>query len=291
MEIRPVDLPSMRDALLSNMDTRAWKARELLGGLAYVADAELFHVSAEMTSLAAAAAASMPEYAIAKSDLPAHTGLVYFATPLAYVTFAPGHKIALSGVSWTPMIDSGRYGVELVLHAGRDETISVNEFTEAEAEAVRRGWSRLQPSARHFLAFDESIHEHPKSVVHEGVTGDFGAQAVEIAKQVVTTWNLMSQPLAVNAEARYDRASIRRLAREGKQPAPVRVISLRRPPGESTGGSSERGHHHQWVVRGHWRQQWYPARQVHRPVWIAPHIKGPEGAPLLGGEKVYALRR
>jgi len=24
-------------------------------------------------------------------------------------------------------------------------------------------------------------------------------------------------------------------------------------------------------------------------VWIAPYVKGPEGAPLLGGEKVYAV--
>jgi hypothetical protein len=50
---------------------------------------------------------------------------------------------------------------------------------------------------------------------------------------------------------------------------------------------SERDYQHQWVVRGHWRQQWYPSRNVHRPIWITPHIKGPEGAPLLGGERVF----
>jgi hypothetical protein len=44
-------------------------------------------------------------------------------------------------------------------------------------------------------------------------------------------------------------------------------------------------------VRGHWRQQWYPSIQDHRPVWIAPHRKGPEDAPMLGGEKVYQWSR
>jgi hypothetical protein len=35
-----------------------------------------------------------------------------------------------------------------------------------------------------------------------------------------------------------------------------------------------------WVVRGHHRAQWYPASQAHRVIWIAPYIKGPDGAPL-----------
>jgi hypothetical protein len=69
------------------------------------------------------------------------------------------------------------------------------------------------------------------------------------------------------------------------------VIELRRPKTSSGPGDGDREYHHQWIVRGHWRQQWHPKRQVHRPVWIAPHIKGPEGAPLIGGEKVYALKR
>lgn len=29
-----------------------------------------------------------------------------------------------------------------------------------------------------------------------------------------------------------------------------------------------------WIVKGHWRQQWYASSNVHRPIWIFPYIKG-----------------
>ena len=47
---------------------------------------------------------------------------------------------------------------------------------------------------------------------------------------------------------------------------------------------------HRWVVRGHWRNQpWGPGRELRRPVYILPHIKGPDGAPLIGGERVTTV--
>lgn len=36
----------------------------------------------------------------------------------------------------------------------------------------------------------------------------------------------------------------------------------------------------QWLVRGHWRQQFFPSTGEHRPLWISPHIKGPNDKPL-----------
>jgi hypothetical protein len=39
--------------------------------------------------------------------------------------------------------------------------------------------------------------------------------------------------------------------------------------------------HVRWVVRGHWRQQAVgPNHSEHKPVFIAPHVRGPQGAPL-----------
>jgi hypothetical protein len=42
---------------------------------------------------------------------------------------------------------------------------------------------------------------------------------------------------------------------------------------------------------GHWRKQWYPSQERNVPIWISPYVKGPDGAPLLAGEKVYAWQR
>lgn len=37
---------------------------------------------------------------------------------------------------------------------------------------------------------------------------------------------------------------------------------------------------YRWLVRGHWRQQWYPSAGERRPIYIAPHVKGPENKEL-----------
>lgn len=292
MEIRPVDLPALRDQVVTSTEGRAALARRLFAeNAAALSEADLFHVSEGMTMLAAQAAASMPNYLLAACDLPSRCGLIAFASPLTVIPFAGGHKIAISGVGWLEREEQGRAGASFLLLGGRDETISINDFTADQAEVLRAGWARLHPTAIHHHPFGDAVDKQITSVAHEGVVGDVADYCIAALKQVVTAWNLMGQAVAEVSEARYDRASIRRLAREGKQPERVRVITLRRPRAEGTGTETDREYHHQWIVRGHWRQQWYPVRQVHRPVWIAPHIKGPEGLPLLGGEKVYALRR
>lgn len=101
---------------------------------------------------------------------------------------------------------------------------------------------------------------------------------------------LLRQRVAEESIAMPDRAARRRMKREGKEPSPVRVISIRAGSASGGGtGESGRDYVHRWIVRGHWRRQWYRSIQAHRPVWITPYVKGPEGAPLLGGEKVYTV--
>lgn len=58
---------------------------------------------------------------------------------------------------------------------------------------------------------------------------------------------------------------------------------------ETPPGADSREWRHRWVVRGHWRNHWYPSLKDHRPVWISPYLKGPADAPLLGGEKVTVV--
>lgn len=47
--------------------------------------------------------------------------------------------------------------------------------------------------------------------------------------------------------------------------------------------------HHRWIVRGHHRAQWYPSLQAHKLIWVAPYVKGPDGAPMK--ESVYRVAR
>lgn len=59
----------------------------------------------------------------------------------------------------------------------------------------------------------------------------------------------------------------------------------RRVPNEIATPSSVRDT--RWVVRGHWRNQWYPSLGKHQPVWIAEHEAGHESADLVQHDIVY----
>lgn len=48
---------------------------------------------------------------------------------------------------------------------------------------------------------------------------------------------------------------------------------------------------HRWVVRGFWRQQWYPKLGRHIPRFIAPYIKGPADKELVVKERIFGVVR
>lgn len=60
----------------------------------------------------------------------------------------------------------------------------------------------------------------------------------------------------------------------------VRVVTLRRQHATADGAAGTVDWSCRWIVSGHWRNQFLPASGGHRPTWIAPHVKGPDSAPL-----------
>lgn len=75
----------------------------------------------------------------------------------------------------------------------------------------------------------------------------------------------------------------------------VKMLVLREPPKSSGSGGGEGGsgrYSHRFVVRGFWRNQpCGPGNSERRLTWVAPFIKGPEGAPLVERETVRVWRR
>jgi hypothetical protein len=65
-------------------------------------------------------------------------------------------------------------------------------------------------------------------------------------------------------------------------PQSIQVVRLR--PSVRDAVAVERGlgprWKSRWLVRGHFKAQWYPGSKTHKVIWIAPYIKGPDGAPL-----------
>jgi hypothetical protein len=296
VEIRPVDLPLLRNEIAAMQSVAVGKYGVMRGMGASSRDAtnaarlaqleekalrlaELYHVSRGMGALARAAALTLPYFNLLPEDMPSPAGFMYFAeTVNSKDTFVP-----LRAASWTTMEGDS---VHLAMYF--DKSWSTSLAAGRAADLMRNG-----PQILPLLAFDVpfsvekvdavSFLDKPVALEDSGGRGLF----VRVLK---TAWLLMGQTLACVEDAKYDRAAWRRITKLGMEPPRVRVITLRRTALVST-DQSDREWHHQWIVRGHWRQQWLPSRSVHRPTWIAPHIKGPEGAPMLGGEKVYALKR
>lgn len=143
---------------------------------------------------------------------------------------------------------------------------------------------------------------------NEGGNEAAGAWIEHFDMAVYTTLVLMGQTVAAVTAERPERAERRRTERAGLDMRDVRVIKLRRaqaeePPADETPAGADAaddpdGKVHiewrrRWVVRGHWRQQWYPSLNDHRSVWIHSYVKGPEDKPLLatGADVVRALTR
>ncbi len=72
----------------------------------------------------------------------------------------------------------------------------------------------------------------------------------------------------------------------------VNVVHLRRRvPAFDREGDRDRSidWSHRWVVRGHWRNQWHPNSKRYAPVWVMPHVKGPEDKPLIVKQTQYMV--
>ncbi|WP_344662359.1 hypothetical protein, partial [Catenulispora subtropica] len=132
--------------------------------------------------------------------------------------------------------------------------------------------------------------------VYTNPHGEGSAATIELQKLVAATFLVMGQTIIAETRMPATTAEQTAARRRGETDPEVRYVDLRatkyptREHDDEPGGSG-RTYRHSWYVRGHWRNQWYPSRGEHRPIWIDLHRAGPENAPLIGGERVNVLRR
>jgi hypothetical protein len=244
--------------------------------------AELFFVSSPLGHLAQASGRTLPEYRLNPEDVPAPVGMCVYGDSIGrigdgdirLVVWGPGPRGGLEVSFWA---DAYQFWSDTI----------VDERTIAQ---------RFGP-----VAFLHAAHFPWRTVPAWGTVSltepdvDIARDATESCERtLISTWLLMGQTLAHSERVLPPRSSRRRIARAGMVDAAVTYTDLRRTrtiPGDNPEASEGRRLTRRSIVRGHWRQQWYPSRGDHRPLWIDPHIRGPEGAPLCGGERVHLLRR
>lgn len=128
----------------------------------------------------------------------------------------------------------------------------------------------------------EYMAEHAESFMFHLYMAPLWESSTKIMlSQVVAMLKFRSSTVAQIEKIGPPRAERRRLVRHGGVAPDVRVITLRRSvhnAGKSEGQLIEWSW--QWIVRGHWRNQFFPSTGKHEPTFIRPYVKGPEDKPL-----------
>lgn len=294
-EYQPRDLPDLRLRMAefwNNHDNHPW-VRVLNGnGPRYVdidmaqdvrhtiTDSELFYVAPEIAHVAASTPFPLHDYGFMPWDLPAPCGIMYVDAGHYRDVDGPVSNMVLSWATYPSTETDPHGGVAVFIHAPKHEVRD-----ELYGDHPHHKFDSEQPDYVLCSSVVMPFAESGGDTRFRSMGGDDVGYYLSL---LLATCHLMRQTLADDATTTPDRAARRRHARaEIAAPPDVRVVHLRHTESPAGTGESRREFHHRFVVRGHWRKQWYRSIQAHRPVWIAPFVKGPKDAPLLGGEKVY----
>lgn len=250
------------------------KAEEDLAG---IDTSVLFWVNRDMTDLAVSAAASLPEWSPAAA-IPEEFGLIAWAKPVGTFDWpVPGSTQRV------------RMPVDMMVWGVRDLSVGVSCAFRADriAEQLNPGLARM-PLISHPIGMWD-LEEPVDYRLPNGAVCPMGVLGA--------AWLLMQQPSM--SDRREIRTTTGQSASEddsSADPDAVNIIELRRLRNPEAGGEGDAGERRRYDKRfwvsGHWRQQACgPGRKMRKPLWISPHIKGPESAPLADTTRVYMWRR
>jgi hypothetical protein len=272
--------------------------------IATVADEDLplYYVTREMSDLVAQAAEAMPYYRVHADQLPSPTGLVVFGDPVCEVPperLQPGQRVVINAAVWlpSPMVnEDGQPGVTVVTLQDGDILTATQPIDYGDAAwraavaQTRRDMGPLGYHEEYALPYGDSPYGVEKQRVKNTAVA-----------AMICTWTLMGQRLTVTADEQLPRAVRRQYSREGRPEPVVRTTTLRRAapthqdPQERDPDAPGRTYTKRWWVSGYgyWRNTWYPSRERHEQqfVLVPSYIKGPKGAPFIGGDRVNVLRR
>jgi hypothetical protein len=306
-ECRPVNMPALRDDAVRGVKADARMRATQKGfdelskddqrALQAMSSADLFWISEEMSELCRDAVDGLTEAHLGRDLWPADAGFMVFATP-----------VPVEGHEWRNDNDASREPIRALAWYldGSDVTVLLFvDVTDMVAATLVRVEGKVDPARHRERSASFSAEMGMRWLTP--ATGDVypmdrpyrleehqgsGAPA---GFMLSTVWLLMGQrglastttgvPVPKNKAARRRQAPVR------EQLDAVRIIELRAGTDHAAAyAGATRAYRHRWMVKGHWRQQWYPSLGMNRPVWIAPYVKGPDGAPLLTGEKVHTWR-
>jgi hypothetical protein len=281
-------------------------------------EADLWYVDEDLCALLNAAHPSMPAFAPRPEDLPSKVGFALFAEPIALYSGGEarvddtvdamaradgddiireladklyGEDVRIVAASWGPVSNPNwRSGGLWMSFYSPSNLTNDGILDEATALRARALLPPLTVDNEAAIAWRPDGEPADSYQLHGGDSQD---GTITWTRLVFATFQLAAQAnLAETEHQPTPRPERRRTERAGLPPRDVRIVRLRRSltnDRDAEQGGTGREWRHRWVVRGHWRNHWYPTLNDHRPKWIAPYLKGPSDAPLIGGDKVNVV--
>jgi hypothetical protein len=274
------------------------------------AHGDSFVLAPAMTAIIAAAAEALDLTGdlLTAEAAPSDTGVLFLPEPIHHRR-PTGTVAAIGALTWTMVTATSGDQFWLIcsyspLHDPDDPSAAEIRQALATAPHLRAGLGPYLLNDFDYLPIARPVPAAPSSPpVDEAdldwqsapdgryvIAGD--GMPTEVATAILYAfWRIQAQPITVAAKPPVDRAARRRAARASIVHE-SRVVMLRRtsPIGEPGDGEARWHYRVQFVVKGHWRRLHDKQGQPYR-IWIHAHIKGPDGAPLLHGEKVSVLAR
>lgn len=260
------------------------------------------YVSPEVCEALIAAAPAIPDYNLFKADIAHPVGWAYFARPLPVDNAVEFEDVKAAGLkvretdwlgpvvafSWCPLNIGGdrTYGST----KGRVET----DLEKANALSIHVYRSASErPSGIPIASIVWKFGQGMMALYDDGYL-DLGADGLPNMSRTTlqelryfgALVAFMGQELFPTQRERLPRDSRKRLERAGYYPGSdvnePRVIYLRRVTQRPEGDPGDRHieYTQRFWVTGHWRNQWYPSEDRHKPKWIPSYIKGPDGLPI-----------
>lgn len=241
-----------------------------------LAAADPYHWQAEMCGLLEAVSADMPAWTLRREALPTDYGFCWFCAPLS----ATGGHLRVVAIAW---------GINTPAAPAPDdpETLVINVYGDDD-----RNEGHIWPLLS--LSWEPGTQIAAEDLDSDSDTAENRRTQRRILRYVAAIFALLEQRILVASPEGIDRAARRRLKKaKARQPPAILVVRLRRAV---RGGDDNDGQpvawSCRWIVRGHWRQQYYPSSGECRPVFILPHVKGPDDMPLRApAERVFAVVR
>ena len=246
-------------------------------------------------------------HSILYDELP-RTGLWVYETPWVHPTASETQTV--TGLLWrlssdglwmtvlvevTPESKRGRWGSEGTKGAGLDHVGDLvgtwagwwpNGIALADLEAATRVLVREAYPALEAARLAGTLMPDESNVSTTLFFAKLWLASVQWLRQRILITSRVS-PLPRNKKRR------RKLqAKFGDDLPQIEIVQLRRSASSPTTGTGTwRGYAVRFVVRGFWRNQYYPSRGVHAPKWIDSYLKGPKDAPLKNAMRIYAVTR